>query len=184
MRSNNLTLILGAQWGDEGKGKLVDILTPKFDIVARATGGANAGHTVYATVNNVPKKFIFHLLPSGLTHPDIVGVIGNGCVLHLPTLYEELENLNLEGISINNRLKISDRVALLFEYHKLIDSHQENSKGENQVGTTRRGIGPCYADKINRRGLRLCDLTNWDNFISRYQANLEWHQSVYRFEYD
>lgn len=182
--TNSLSIILGAQWGDEGKGKLVDVLSEGFDVVARATGGANAGHTVYAQMNGEVKKFVFHLLPSGVLHSQVTCVIGNGCVLHIPTLFEELENLKTHGLDVKSRIKISDRVALLFDYHKLMDGMQEESKGSQKVGTTRRGIGPCYADKINRRGLRLCDLVDWDLFTARYKANVEWHKKAYGFEYD
>lgn len=180
MSSANLSVILGAQWGDEGKGKLVDILSEQFDIVVRATGGANAGHTVYVG----DKKFVFHLLPSGVLREEVQCVIGNGCVLHLPTLLEELDALQSQGLNVDDRLKISDRAALLFDFHKIIDGLQEDSKGNTKVGTTRRGIGPCYADKINRRGLRLCDLLDWNSFEGKYRANLKWHQTVYDFSHD
>lgn len=180
----NLSVILGAQWGDEGKGKLVDILSENFDIVARATGGANAGHTVQITLNGETKKFIFHLLPSGLLREHVECLIGNGCVLSIPTMLEELETLKSEGFDVENRVWISDRVALLFEYHKIVDGCQEDAKGAKKVGTTKRGIGPCYADKINRRGLRLCDLVDFATFEEKYRANLAWHQKVYGFEYD
>ncbi|MFA5792865.1 MAG: adenylosuccinate synthase [Candidatus Gracilibacteria bacterium] len=179
-----LSVILGAQWGDEGKGKLVDILSKDFDIVARATGGANAGHTVYINDNGETKKFIFHLLPSGLLYPHVNCVIGNGVVLHVPSMFEEIETMRMAGYEVENRVKISDRIALLFDYHKMVDGAQEDAKGSKQVGTTRRGIGPCYADKINRRGLRLCDLKHWEDFEVKYRANLAWHQKVYGFEYD
>lgn len=180
----NLTLVLGAQWGDEGKGKLVDILSEKFDIVARATGGANAGHTVYVKMEGETKKFVFHLMPSGILYEHVTCLIGNGVVLHVPTLLKELKNLEDQGFDVSKRVKISDRIALLFEYHKIIDGWQEDSKGDQKVGTTKRGIGPCYADKINRRGLRLCDLVDWELFEKKYRANLEWHQRVYGFEYE
>jgi adenylosuccinate synthase len=184
MSTGNLSAILGAQWGDEGKGKLVDILSEDFDIVARATGGANAGHTVYVKMGEETKKFVFHLLPSGILREDVICVIGNGCVLHIETLLKELQTMKDQGMEVEARVKISDRVALLFDYHKIIDGWQEDSKGEQKVGTTRRGIGPCYADKINRRGLRMCDLLDWDLFEKRYRSNLEWHQKVYGFDYD
>ena len=176
----SVKIIVGAQWGDEGKGKLVDILSENFDIVARATGGANAGHTVYVG----DKKFVFHLLPSGVLRDDVMCVIGNGCVLHLPTVLDELKTLTDQDLHVDDRLKISDRAAILFDYHKIIDGWQENSKGASKVGTTRRGIGPCYADKINRRGLRMCDLVDWDDFKKKYHSNLAWHQKVYGFDYD
>lgn len=184
MTPHPYTVILGAQWGDEGKGKMVDILSAQFDIVARATGGANAGHTVYVKEGEETKKFVFHLLPSGILYPHVTCVIGNGLVLHIPSMFEEIEALKTQGFDVEPRIRISDRVALLFDYHKLIDGAQEDSKGTQKVGTTRRGIGPAYADKINRRGLRLCDLAHWESFETRYQANLAWHQKVYGFDYD
>ncbi len=190
MTPGHLSIILGAQWGDEGKGKLVDILCERFPIVARATGGANAGHTVYATIGGKDgqggetKKFVFHLLPSGILRVGVTAVIGNGCVLHLPTLFEELATMKAAGLDVESRVKLSSRVALLFDYHKVIDGSQEDSKGEQKVGTTRRGIGPAYSDKINRRGLRLCDLEDWATFEKLYRANLAWHQKVYGFGHD
>jgi adenylosuccinate synthase len=184
MSTANLSMILGAQWGDEGKGKLVDILSEDFDVVARATGGANAGHTVYVNIDGETRKFVFHLLPSGVLREGVTSVIGNGCVLHLETVLKELKNLSDQGLNVDDRLKISSRASLLFDYHKIIDGWQEDSKGDQKVGTTRRGIGPCYADKINRRGLRMCDLEDWDSFVEMYKANLAWHQKVYGFEYD
>ncbi|MFA5789283.1 MAG: adenylosuccinate synthase [Candidatus Gracilibacteria bacterium] len=183
MLTKNLSIILGAQWGDEGKGKLVDILSANFDIVARATGGANAGHTVYIQEGGETKKFVFHLLPSGILYPHVTCVVGNGVVLHIETMFEELENLKTAGYDVEDRLKVSDRVAILFDYHKLMDGAQEDSKGMHKVGTTRRGIGPAYSDKINRRGLRLCDLKDWDRFVERYKANLARHQEVFGFDY-
>ncbi len=190
MPSGHLTIILGAQWGDEGKGKLVDILSERFSVVARATGGANAGHTVYASLTGADgakgetKKFVFHLLPSGILREGVTAVIGNGCVLHLPTLFEELATLKAAGLDVESRVKLSSRAALLFDYHKLIDGMQEDSKGSGKVGTTRRGIGPAYSDKINRRGLRVCDFEEWANFEAKYRANLAWQQKVYGFLHD
>jgi adenylosuccinate synthase len=178
------TVVLGAQWGDEGKGKLVDILSKDFDLIVRATGGANAGHTVYFNENGVTKKFVFHLLPSGILYPQVQCLIGNGVVLHVPSLFEEIEALKKEGFEVEQKIRISDRVHLLFEYHKCIDGAQEDAKGSAKVGTTRRGIGPAYADKINRRGLRLCDLKNWEKFVEKYKANYEWHKTNYGFDYD
>ena len=158
--SDNIVTILGTQWGDEGKGKLIDILSEKFEIIARAAGGANAGHTIYIKDPKNPgekKKFIFHLVPSGMLNKDTICLIGNGVVLHIPTLIEELEFLKENGISTHERLKISDRTHLLFEYHKVIDGLQEEMKGKSKVGTTKRGIGPCYTDKIRRNGIRVHD---------------------------
>jgi adenylosuccinate synthase len=184
MSDSKFTLILGAQWGDEGKGKLVDIKGADFDIVARATGGANAGHTVYVREGGETKKFVFHLLPSGILYDTVTCVIGNGVVIHVPTLYSELDSLAAQNVIVGDRLKISKRASLLFDFHKIIDGMQEDRKGKDKVGTTKRGIGPCYGDKILRRGLRICDLQHWEDFEARYRANLEWHQSVYNFEYD
>ncbi len=184
MSNTNLSVILGAQWGDEGKGKLVDIKSADFDIVARATGGANAGHSVYVKDGEETKKFIFHLLPSGILYEHVTCVIGNGVVVEVKTMFKELEDLKNRGYSVDGRVKISNRAAMLFEYHKLIDGVQEDKKGDSKVGTTKRGIGPCYADKINRRGLRFCDLRDWDVFEKKYRANLARHQEVFGFDYD
>ena len=175
--------ILGCQFGDEGKGKLVDILAEQYDLNVRATGGANAGHTVYVrqkakikSQNLNPalqnensnqeevKKFVFHLIPSGVLHEGKIGVVGNGVVVHLPTFMEEIEVLKQSGIEVQNRLKISDRAHLLLEYHKLIDGLQEERKGAKKVGTTNRGIGPCYTDKISRDGIRVAELLHKDHF--------------------
>ena len=177
----NAAVILGAQWGDEGKGKLVDILSADYDMVVRATGGANAGHTIKIG----DKKFIFHLVPSGMLNPGTKALIGNGVVLHLETLLHEISVLEENGISCADRILISDRVHVLFDYHKIIDGMQEDSKGEQKVGTTKRGIGPCYTDKIRRNGIRLHDLLNWEKFESKYRANLEMFKKMYgEFEYD
>src|SRR3989338_5095830 len=132
--------IVGAQWGDEGKGKLVDILSEKYDITARCAGGANAGHTICVNHNGKSKKFVFHLLPSGILHEGKKCVIGHGTVIHIPTLFEEIQTLKEQGIDVREKLLISDRAHLIFEYHKIIDGLQEDGKGENKVGTTRRGI--------------------------------------------
>lgn len=177
----NLVIVLGSQWGDEGKGKLIDILSDKFDIVARATGGANAGHTIYLN----KKKFVFHLVPSGMLNDNCVCVIGNGVVVHLPTLFEEIEILHQASISTHNRLFISDRAHLVFEYHKIIDGLQEEAKGANKVGTTKRGIGPAYADKFRRIGIRIEDLCHWESFQNLYYENLIMHKKMYgNFDYD
>jgi adenylosuccinate synthase len=184
MSNSTLSVILGVQWGDEGKGKLVDILSERFDIIARATGGANAGHSVYVKENGETKKFVFHLIPSGILYPHVKCVIGNGVVIHTPTMFKELESLREQGYDVDSKVKISNRGAMLFDYHKIVDGMQEDSKGEKKVGTTKRGIGPCYADKISRRGLRFADLRDWEKFEEKYRANLAWHQKVYGFEHD
>src|SRR5689334_24660401 len=148
--------VLGAQWGDEGKGKIVDLLTPRFDIVARYQGGHNAGHTVY--VNGT--KFVLRLIPSGILHPDVVCVIGNGVVVDPQALFSELDELTRNGINVRNRLFVSDKAHLILPYHRDLDLLSEARRGERKIGTTSRGIGPAYEDKIARRGVRAGDLAD------------------------
>ncbi|GLC46828.1 hypothetical protein PLESTB_001799000 [Pleodorina starrii] len=159
-------VVLGTQWGDEGKGKLVDILAQQYDIVARAQGGANAGHTIYDDAGN---KYALHLVPSGILNRNSTCVIGNGVVLHLPGLFEEIENLKKKGVSVEGRLKISDRAHLLFDLHKEIDGLREAELAGTgkQIGTTKRGIGPAYSSKATRNGLRVCDLHKLDTFADK-----------------
>ncbi len=179
--------IVGAQWGDEGKGKLVDILSEQYDITARSAGGANAGHTIWVNhrKGGESEKFIFHLMPSGVLHEGKTCVIGNGTVLHVPTLMEEIQALAEQEIEVKDKLLISDRAHLVFEYHKIIDGLQEESRDEkNKVGTTRRGIGPAYMDKAARIGLRAGDLKNFNVFAARLRANAERHMKAYGFEFD
>lgn len=184
----NLTAVLGTQWGDEGKGKLIDILAGKFDIIARATGGANAGHTIYIPDPENPgktKKFVFHLVPAGMLTENKICVVGNGVAIHLPTLFEEIKILEDSGINTSDRLFISDRAHLLFEYHKAIDELQEMFKDKKKIGTTKRGIGPCYTDKARRIGLRVHDLVNIETFEAKYKENIEILQKSYgKFKYD
>ncbi len=146
--------VIGAQWGDEGKGKMVDILAEEYDVVARACGGANAGHTI--VVNG--EKHVFHLMPSGCLHEGKQIVLGSGLVIHLPTLLEEIATLEQHGINIVDRLHISSEAHILFDYHKEIDGKMEEErtkqKGEG-IGTTKRGIGPAYIDKAERVGIRM-----------------------------
>jgi adenylosuccinate synthase len=146
--------VIGAQWGDEGKGKIVDLLTPAFSIVARYQGGHNAGHTVF--VNG--RKFVLHLIPSGILHPDVTCVIGNGVVVDPIALFKELDELREEGIKTKGRLFVSDRAHIILPYHRDIEAVSEAARGERRIGTTARGIGPCYEDKAGRRGVRICDL--------------------------
>lgn len=148
--------VLGAQWGDEGKGKIVDLLTPHFSIVARYQGGHNAGHTVY--VNG--KKFVLHLIPSGILHPGVQCVIGNGVVVDPQALFSEIDRLAELGIEVGDRLLISERAHLILPYHRELDVLSEARRGERRIGTTSRGIGPAYEDKIGRRGIRVCDLVH------------------------
>jgi adenylosuccinate synthase len=146
--------VLGAQWGDEGKGKIVDMLTPHFAAVARYQGGHNAGHTVYVA----GQKFVLHLIPSGILHPGVMCVIGNGVVIDPQALFKEVEELERLGTSVDGRLLISEKAHIILPYHRELDVLSEARRGERKIGTTSRGIGPAYEDKIGRRGIRVCDL--------------------------
>ena len=149
--------VLGAQWGDEGKGKIVDLLTPRFDIVARYQGGHNAGHTVY--VNGT--KFVLRLIPSGILHPGIICVIGNGVVVDPQALFAEVDELTQRGHRRRaTGIVISDKAHLILPYHRDLDLLSEARRGERKIGTTSRGIGPAYEDKIARRGIRVGDLAD------------------------
>jgi adenylosuccinate synthase len=148
--------VLGAQWGDEGKGKIVDLLTPGFDIVARYQGGHNAGHTVYVDGT----KFVLRLMPSGILHEGVTCVIGNGVVVDPQALFAEVEELARSGIDVGGRLAISDKAHLILPYHRDLDLLSEARRGERKIGTTSRGIGPAYEDKIARRGVRVGDLAD------------------------
>ncbi|HEY8831712.1 MAG TPA: adenylosuccinate synthase [Gemmatimonadaceae bacterium] len=148
-------VVVGAQWGDEGKGKLVDVLSERADWVVRYQGGANAGHTVQIG----EKSFVLHQIPSGILHPGVRCAIGNGVVIDVETLFAEIDELVSDGIDVEGRLYVSDRAHLVMPYHKLIDSQSSASK---EIGTTGRGIGPAYEDKYGRRGIRVLDLRNPD----------------------
>jgi adenylosuccinate synthase len=150
-----VSAVIGTQWGDEGKAKVIDLLACKYDYVVRYQGGANAGHTV--VIGN--KKFIFHLLPSGLMNPNATVVIANGVVVDLQQLEEEIESLEALGFPTRSRVIISDKAHIVMEYHKIIDQLRE-SLSPKKIGTTARGIGPCYEDKIARKGIKICDLVN------------------------
>jgi len=178
---DNVVAVLGSQWGDEGKGKLIDILSGEFDVIARATGGANAGHTIYVD----DKKFIFHLIPSGILYENKTCLIGNGVVVHIPTLFKEIDNLTDNNIDARERIFISDRAHILLDYHMIIDGLQEEMKGKRKVGTTKRGIGPCYTDKIRRNGIRIHHLCNWESFTEKYHENLDMFKKMYgKFKHD
>ncbi len=174
------TAIIGTQWGDEGKGKLVDAIASDFDIIARSTGGSNAGHTI--VTNN--KKYVFHLLPSGMLHNDIIGVIGNGTVVHLLDLLKEIDELEGLGLDILNRLKISDRAHLLLDYHREIDRKLEELKGADKVGTTKKGIGPCYTDKAMRIGIRVGDIEDIGIIKEKVKNNCEFHNQTLGLDLD
>ena len=148
--------VIGAQWGDEGKGKIVDLLTPHVAIVARSQGGHNAGHTV----NVGDKQFILHLLPSGILHPDVRCVIGNGVVVDPAALFAEIETLAAQGIEVGDRLLVSDKAHVILPYHRELEVLAEARRGDRRIGTTSRGIGPTYEDKVGRRGIRVADLAD------------------------
>ncbi len=160
-------VIVGTQWGDEGKAKVIDYLTQKSDLIIRFQGGANAGHTVIAD----GRKFIFHLVPSGIMYPSKACIVGNGVVVDAEQFLAEVDELLQNGISVDDRLMISDLAHLVLPYHKALDRAAESSMGQGKIGTTGRGIGPAYADKISRVGIRMGDLLDWDIFCSKFKAN-------------
>lgn len=168
--SNKVTVVLGAQWGDEGKGKLVDLLTENMQLVARCQGGNNAGHTVIVG----EKAYDFHLLPCGIIWEGCEGLVGNGVVIHLPGFFEELEKNIAKGLTgWEERLKISDRAHLVFDFHQAVDGMQESNReglaNTTKLGTTKKGIGPTYASKMNRTGVRLADLMdNFPDFSNKF----------------
>lgn len=161
-------VVVGAQWGDEGKGKVVDLLGKHVDMVVRYQGGNNAGHTV--VVNG--KKTVLHLLPSGILNKDALCVIGPGVVLNPFVLFEEVKQLEEQGLTCDH-LRISDRTQLLMPYHVRLDELIEARGGKYKVGTTKNGIGPCYSDKYSRIGIRVCDLQDWDVFQEKLKSTLE-----------
>ncbi len=160
--------VMGAQWGDEGKGKIVDVLSEDADIVARYSGGANAGHTVRIG----EETFALHLIPTGVLHPHVTGVLGNGMVLDLPQLYKEIDALAARGVMVEDRLKISAGAHVVMPYHKVLEQTNEKRRGGGAIGTTMRGIGPAYADKISRQGIRAACLLTPDELRSRVAINL------------
>ncbi|KUG26203.1 adenylosuccinate synthetase [hydrocarbon metagenome] len=162
-----VTILVGSQWGDEGKGKIVDILSEKYDIVVRYQGGANAGHTI--KIDDM--QFILHLIPSGILREDVVCVIGSGVVIDPQALLDEIKFLEDNHISIKDRLFISHNAHLIMPYHKLLDSISE--KGEGKIGTTGRGIGPCYIDKYARKGIKIVDLLNKPHLEKLIRQNIE-----------
>ena len=173
--------ITGLQWGDEGKGKVVDILAEKSDIVVRYSGGANAGHTVVIGDN----KFALHLLPSGSIRPDINCVIANGVVLDPEGLIKEIEGLEKRGITLKNRLFISENTHLVLDYHKTEDQLREESLGKNKIGTTIRGIGPCYCDKAARSyAVRMSDLRDLEKLKGRLQTIVDYKNKVFSAVYN
>lgn len=160
-------VVVGTQWGDEGKGKVVDLLGKNVDMVVRFQGGNNAGHTV--VVNG--KKTILHLLPSGILNPNAWCVIGPGVVVNPFVLFQEIETLESQGVQCD-RIRISDRSHILMPYHIRLDELEESRDSKYRIGTTKNGIGPCYADKYTRVGLRMCDLRDWDVFCEKLEETL------------
>lgn len=159
--------IIGSQWGDEGKGKIIDYLAKNSDLVVRAQGGNNAGHTV--VVGN--EKYALHLVPSGILNPDAINIIGNGVVIDPQVLLKELSGFEERGVDTSS-LKISDKAHIIMPYHKIIDALMEESRGKEDIGTTKKGIGPCYMDKVERIGVRMADLVDEKMFAEKLQFAL------------
>ncbi len=168
-----IDILLGLQWGDEGKGKIVDALSPGYDVVARFQGGPNAGHSL--EINNV--KHILHLIPSGIFHPDKLNIIGNGVVLDPAVFKQEIENLGVPADELRKRLVISTKAHLILPTHRILDAAYENSKGNSRIGSTLKGIGPAYTDKAGRNGLRTGDILRV-NFSDLYQEHINRHFDI------
>jgi adenylosuccinate synthase len=168
-------IVLGAQWGDEGKGKIVDLLSEKFDAVARYQGGHNAGHTVYIG----SQKFVLKLIPSGILRPGVQAVIGNGVVIDPAALLEEISSLEAIGVDVKSQLKISNRAHIIFPFHRTLEKISEGRDNRTAIGTTSRGIGPCYEDKIARRGIRVADFVDQE-FSQLYRSLAEDKQIIAR----
>jgi adenylosuccinate synthase len=165
-----IIVVIGAQWGDEGKGKIVDLLSERFDIVARYQGGHNAGHSVYVG----DRAFVLRLLPSGIVHPGKICVLGNGMVIDPKAFFEEADQLAEQGVEVSpERVRVSSRAHLILPYHRALDHTSEERLGNEKVGTTLRGIGPAYEDKAGRRGIRVADALQPDVLRSRIERNLE-----------
>lgn len=168
-------VVLGAQWGDEGKGKMTDYLAESADVVVRSQGGNNAGHTVEVG----DKQYKLHLIPSGILYKDKLNVIGNGVVLDPKALFEEIKYLEDLGVEITPKnLVISDRAQLIMPYHRTLDGIKEKARGKNDIGTTGKGIGPCYTDKAERSGIRVCDLLHKDVFAEKLKDNVETKSAI------
>lgn len=161
-------VILGAQWGDEGKGKMIDYLASNADVVVRGQGGNNAGHSVVVG----DQKYALHLIPSGILNPNAINVIGNGVVFDPEGFLKEVDNLIEKGIAVDS-LRVSDRAHVVFPYHKLIDKLAEEARGEEKIGTTQKGIGPCYMDKVERSGIRICDFIKPEIFEPLFRDRIK-----------
>ncbi|KAK6873966.1 Adenylosuccinate synthetase [Candida tropicalis] len=181
-------VVLGSQWGDEGKGKLVDLLCDDIDVCARCAGGNNAGHTIVVGKT----KYDFHMLPSGLVNPNCKNLVGSGVVIHVPSFFQELENLEAKGLDCRDRLFVSSRAHLVFDFHQRTDKLKEAELSTNKkaIGTTGKGIGPTYSTKASRSGIRVHHLVNpdpaaWEDFKTRYMRLVESRQKRYgQFDYD
>ncbi len=174
-------VVLGLQWGDEGKGKIVDVLTPKYDVVARFQGGPNAGHSLEFGGN----KYVLNTIPSGIFHDHCINIIGNGVVVDPVQLKKEIEKAGLTGVDIKKNLYISEKAHVILPTHRLVDAASEAHKGEHKVGSTLRGISPAYQDKIGRSGIRIGDLLSPD-FLAKYNGAVSIHKKLldsFNFEY-
>ncbi|MBO5308559.1 MAG: adenylosuccinate synthase [Lentisphaeria bacterium] len=167
-------ILVGTQWGDEGKGKLIDVLTRDVDMVVRFQGGNNAGHTVEIG----SERYVLHLVPSGIFRSNVVNMIGNGLVVDVLGLMEELQNIAAKGFSLAN-VQLSNRAQLIFEYHKRADGLNEVRAGSKKIGTTKRGIGPAYADKMNRTGIRAIDLKYPERLAAQFRAEAERYNGIF-----
>ena len=170
---NKVDVLLGLQWGDEGKGKIVDVVTPKYDIIARFQGGPNAGHTLIFD----DKKYVLHTIPSGIFRDETINVIGNGVVIDPIIIKDEIDKLEAVGIDVASKLLISKKAHLIVPTHKILDKYSEEQKGKNKIGSTLKGIGPTYMDKTGRNGLRMGD-SKTNNFREKYDALQEKHKAI------
>lgn len=171
---SKVSVLVGLQWGDEGKGKVVDLLSPQYNVVARYQGGANAGHTIVFN----DKKYVLHLIPAGIFSENIICVIGNGVVLDFVALLEEMSLIKSEGISFEGRLFISRNLHIIMPYHKIIDAINES--GNNKIGTTKKGIGPAYYDKYARRGIKLQDFETPHSLKEKIETNLKYFKILFK----
>ncbi|MEK7475694.1 MAG: adenylosuccinate synthase [Candidatus Coatesbacteria bacterium] len=173
------TLVVGAQWGDEGKGKVIDVLTAEADVVVRYQGGSNAGHTVVVGA----ETYVLHLIPSGMLYPGKMNVIGNGVVVDPARLVEEIDTFKARGIDVESRLLLSDLAHVTLPYHKRLDEAREAKRGSDKIGTTHQGIGPTYSDKYGRVGIKVGDLADEADFTEKVRRNLEEKNAFFREYY-
>src|SRR3990167_9216468 len=164
-------VVVGTQWGDEGKGKIVDLLTDRAHAVVRFQGGHNAGHTLVIG----GKKTVLHLIPSGVLRQGVSCLIGNGVVLAVDALFREVDELTANGVEVMKRLKVSESCPIIFPHHVALDQAREKARGKSAIGTTGRGIGPAYEDKVSRRGLRVADLIDSKGFPDKLKGVMEYH---------